>query len=176
MEALSRCRWILQWTRVYILHGFMKEENHSNVSFVNIAVPKRLALKDTWHQFMMERNRLNLKFVKKKKQKDVKRLKASVHEGKKLFQYKLYERKNFAQKCNLNTYCASVHERKKHYKYDICKTNFAQKASLKKIQWFKLLLKKELLHHSKKSSLFYTFDLIVNTDLFILFFLFKRLF
>ena len=42
--------------------------------------------------------------------------------------------KNFAQKCNLNTYCASVHERKKHYKYDICKTNFAQKASLKKIQ------------------------------------------
>ena len=52
--------------------------------------------------------------------------------GKKLFQYKLYERKNFTQKCSLNTHCASVHEEKKPYKCDICKTNFAQKASLKK--------------------------------------------
>ena len=46
-----------------MLHQFMKERNHSNVTSVTTAVLKKATWKDMFYQFMKKRNHSNVIFV-----------------------------------------------------------------------------------------------------------------
>ena len=86
-----------------MFHWFMKERNHSNVTFVSIAVLKK-------------RN-MNVHV-------------ASAHEGKKPFKCAICGYR-CSRNSNLKRHVASVHEENKPFKCDICDYSCSRKGKLK---------------------------------------------
>ena len=107
-------------TWMYMLHQFMKEENHSNAKFVTTAMPKRLTWIHMLYWFMEKKSQSNVTFVTAAVLKRITWIDMLHLCMKERSDSNVTFVTSYSQKRNLNTHVVSIHVRKKPIRCDFC--------------------------------------------------------